>query len=114
MGVGAPRGDLVAVPRLHGAQARARCADLDDLLLIWRALAADEVIGPRLAASFDHVLIDEYQDVNGLQVDLARSLGVFGPTSPRSATTSRRSTASAPPRPRTSSTSPSISRARGW
>lgn len=54
-------------------------ADLDDLLLFWRALAADEVIGPRLAASFDHVLIDEYQDVNGLQVDLARSLAGHGP-----------------------------------
>src|SRR3954447_17951236 len=54
-------------------------ADLDDLLLFWRALAGDEVIGPRLAASFDHVLIDEYQDVNGLQVDLARSLASFGP-----------------------------------
>src|SRR3954468_6495112 len=54
--------------------------DLDDLLLYWRGLARDEVIGPRLAASFDHVLIDEYQDVNGLQVDLARSLGGFGCT----------------------------------
>jgi DNA helicase-2/ATP-dependent DNA helicase PcrA len=53
--------------------------DLDDLLLSWRALARDEVIGPRLAASFDHVLIDEYQDVNGLQVDLARALGACGP-----------------------------------
>ena len=38
------------------------------------------MIGPRLAAGFDHVLIDEYQDVNGLQVDLARSLASFGPT----------------------------------
>src|SRR3954452_19209143 len=52
--------------------------DLDDLLLYWRALARDEVIGPRLAASFDHVLIDEYQDVNGLQVALARALGSHG------------------------------------
>src|SRR5690349_9643281 len=52
--------------------------DLDDLLLMWRALARDEVIGPRLANGFDHVLIDEYQDVNGLQVDLARALGGFG------------------------------------
>src|SRR3954447_25202051 len=54
--------------------------DLDDLLLMWRALARDEVIGPRLAASFDHVLIDEYQDVNGLQVDLARALAEYGCT----------------------------------
>src|SRR3954451_4477507 len=53
--------------------------DLDDLLLSWRALAQDEVIGPRLASSFDHVLIDEYQDVNGLQVDLARAMGASGP-----------------------------------
>ena len=53
--------------------------DLDDLLLFWRALARDEVIGPRIAAAFDHVLIDEYQDVNGLQVDIARSLGDAGP-----------------------------------
>ncbi|HEX6027286.1 MAG TPA: ATP-dependent helicase [Solirubrobacter sp.] len=53
--------------------------DLDDLLLYWRALAADEVIGPRLAAAFDHVLVDEYQDVNGLQVDIVRALGACGP-----------------------------------
>jgi DNA helicase II / ATP-dependent DNA helicase PcrA len=48
--------------------------DLDDLLLYWRALAADEVIGPELEGRFDHVLIDEYQDVNGLQVDIVRML----------------------------------------
>ena len=48
--------------------------DLDDLLLYWRALAADEVIGPRMADGFDHVLVDEYQDVNGLQVDIVRGL----------------------------------------
>src|SRR6201991_580251 len=53
--------------------------DLDDLLLFWRALARDQVIGPRLASSFDHVLIDEYQDVNGLQVDLVRAMGASGP-----------------------------------
>jgi DNA helicase-2/ATP-dependent DNA helicase PcrA len=48
--------------------------DLDDLLLYWRALAGDEAIGARLASMFDHVLVDEYQDVNGLQVDILRSL----------------------------------------
>jgi DNA helicase-2/ATP-dependent DNA helicase PcrA len=48
--------------------------DLDDLLLYWRALAADEVIGPMIEQSFDHVLIDEYQDVNGLQVEIVRAL----------------------------------------
>src|SRR4051812_32829842 len=53
--------------------------DLDDLLLYWRALARDETVGPRLAAAFDHVLVDEYQDVNGLQVDLVRALASHGP-----------------------------------
>src|SRR3954466_1701659 len=53
--------------------------DLDDLLLFWRALARDDVIGPRMATGFDHVLVDEYQDVNGLQVDLVRGLAAFGP-----------------------------------
>jgi DNA helicase-2/ATP-dependent DNA helicase PcrA len=48
--------------------------DLDDLLLYWRALTADEVIGAELERRFDHVLIDEYQDVNGLQVEIVRNL----------------------------------------
>jgi len=42
--------------------------DLDDLLVLWRALMADEHAGPHIASAFDHVLVDEYQDVNGLQV----------------------------------------------
>jgi DNA helicase II / ATP-dependent DNA helicase PcrA len=48
--------------------------DLDDLLLYWRALTADEVIGPAIENAIDHVLIDEYQDVNGLQVEIVRGL----------------------------------------
>ncbi len=48
--------------------------DLDDLLLYWRALAGDEVIGRTMEGAFDHLLIDEYQDVNGLQVDIVRAL----------------------------------------
>jgi len=48
--------------------------DLDDLLLYWRGLVCDEVTGPTIEDSFDHVLIDEYQDVNGLQVEIVRAL----------------------------------------
>ena len=48
--------------------------DLDDLLLFWRAAVQDDRLGPRLAASFDHVLVDEYQDVNELQVDILAGL----------------------------------------
>jgi DNA helicase II / ATP-dependent DNA helicase PcrA len=52
----------------------AHALDLDDLLLYWRALAQHEVAGARLAATFDHLLVDEYQDVNALQVDVVRAL----------------------------------------
>jgi DNA helicase-2/ATP-dependent DNA helicase PcrA len=48
--------------------------DLDDLLLYWRALAEHDVVGARMAGLFDHVLVDEYQDVNALQVDIVRAL----------------------------------------
>src|SRR4051794_12414448 len=73
------REEISALFRAYTARKRALgVIDLDDLLLLWRALARDEVIGPRLAAAFDHVLIDEYQDVNGLQVGLARALGSHG------------------------------------
>ena len=70
--VRAPRGDLRALQAYTARKRALGVLDLDDLLLFWRALARDEVIGPRLAAAFDHVLVDEYQDVNGLQVDLVR------------------------------------------
>ncbi|MHB8506553.1 MAG: ATP-dependent helicase, partial [Acidimicrobiales bacterium] len=57
--------------------ARKRAAglvDFDDLLLYWRALLGHEELGRELAGLFDHVLVDEYQDVNTLQVDIVRAL----------------------------------------
>ena len=73
--------------------------DFDDLLLYWRALATSPA-GGRLRGMFDHVLVDEVQDVNTVQGDiLARALRRrTSRRSPPSATTRRRSTASAPRR----------------
>jgi DNA helicase-2/ATP-dependent DNA helicase PcrA len=48
--------------------------DLDDLLLYWQALARHELIGPKIAAAYEHVLVDEYQDLNRLQVEILREL----------------------------------------
>ena len=48
--------------------------DFDDLLLYWRAAAADDRLGPLLASEIDHVCVDEYQDVNALQVEILRAL----------------------------------------
>ena len=74
--------------------------DFDDLLLYWRALAVAPA-GGHLRGMFDHVLVDEVQDVNVVQGDiLARTAATSTRPSPRSATTRRPSTASAPPRPR--------------
>jgi DNA helicase-2/ATP-dependent DNA helicase PcrA len=52
--------------------------DLDDLLLLWRALMEDEDAGAHIASSFDHVLVDEYQDVNGLQVAIVEGFARRG------------------------------------
>ena len=66
---------IAALLKAYTARKRALGAlDLDDLLLYWRALAGDEVIGPVIERAIDHLLIDEYQDVNGLQVEIVRSL----------------------------------------
>ena len=48
--------------------------DFDDLLLYWRAAAADPRLGERLRGEVDHICVDEYQDVNALQVDVLRAL----------------------------------------
>jgi DNA helicase-2/ATP-dependent DNA helicase PcrA len=48
--------------------------DFDDLLLYWRAAAADARLGPQLASDVAHICVDEYQDVNALQVDVLRAL----------------------------------------
>lgn len=44
--------------------------DFDDLLLFWRAAAQDEALGKELGAAYDHILVDEFQDVNLLQLDV--------------------------------------------
>jgi len=48
--------------------------DFDDLLLHWRAALMHPRAGEALRGDFDHVLVDEYQDVNALQVDIIRHL----------------------------------------
>ncbi len=66
---------MAALFKAYTARKRALgVLDLDDLLLYWRALAADELVGASIDSGFDHVLIDEYQDVNGLQVEIVRGL----------------------------------------
>lgn len=72
----APRADEVAaVCRAYVERKRARGQlDLDDLLLYLRAAVVDDRVGPLLAGGLDHLLVDESQDLNALQVDIIRRL----------------------------------------
>jgi DNA helicase II / ATP-dependent DNA helicase PcrA len=66
---------IVALFRAFVARKRQRgLLDFDDLLVCWRALLLDPVVGARLQARWDWVLVDEYQDVNRVQVDIVTAL----------------------------------------
>jgi len=53
--------------------------DFDDLLLYWRAAVQDTALGDELSAAYDHVLVDEFQDVNRLQLDVLVGLRRLNP-----------------------------------
>jgi DNA helicase-2/ATP-dependent DNA helicase PcrA len=53
--------------------------DFDDLLLYWRVAAQDDVLGAELGAAYDHILVDEFQDVNLLQLDVLVGLRRMDP-----------------------------------
>ena len=68
-----------AVFSAYTARKRAQqLCDFDDLLLLVRAIGANDVGRRALASLFDHVLVDEYQDVNRIQVDLVDLLRPAG------------------------------------
>ncbi|MCW2530313.1 MAG: UvrD/REP helicase [Pseudonocardiales bacterium] len=64
--------DFIARKRARGL------LDFDDLLLAWRALLGQPAIAERLVDRWDHVLVDEYQDVNQIQVDIVAGLRPTG------------------------------------
>jgi DNA helicase-2/ATP-dependent DNA helicase PcrA len=48
--------------------------DYDDLLLYWHMMMGDPRLAQHVGANFDHVLVDEYQDTNGLQAEILHAL----------------------------------------
>jgi len=69
---------LASLFRSYTARKRALgVIDLDDLLLFWRA-GRDPDAGARWRR-LDHVLVDEYQDVNELQVAVVAALAGTAP-----------------------------------
>ena len=57
------------------AEKEAQCVlDFDDLLVWWAAALAEPALRAAMAARFDHVLVDEYQDTNRLQAAILLGL----------------------------------------
>ena len=68
--------EIVSVFQRYRERKRAANAcDYDDLLLQWRRLLDESAeTAAHLAASYDHILVDEYQDTNRLQGDLVDAM----------------------------------------
>ncbi len=48
--------------------------DYDDLLLYWSHLVAEAEFAEQIGSSFDHILVDEYQDTNRVQAKILNAL----------------------------------------
>ncbi|MFN8103990.1 MAG: ATP-dependent helicase [Acidimicrobiia bacterium] len=71
---------LAAIFDAYSARKREQhLLDFDDLLLFWHAAVSAPGIGERIASSFDHVLVDEYQDTNVVQSDILRAMRATNP-----------------------------------
>ena len=57
---------------------RHRVLDYDDLLLYFAQMLAEPAIAADVAARFDHLLVDEYQDTNRLQAEIVLALRPAG------------------------------------
>ena len=60
------------------AKQKQNVLDYDDLLLYWAQMMMEGAIAEEIAARFDHVLVDEYQDTNRLQASILLGLKPTG------------------------------------
>jgi DNA helicase-2/ATP-dependent DNA helicase PcrA len=56
------------------AKQRQNVLDYDDLLLGWSTMLEDAGLAAEIGARFSHILVDEYQDTNGLQAAIVKAL----------------------------------------
>ena len=68
--------EIVSVFQRYRERKRlANACDYDDLLLQWRRLLDESPeVAAQLGASYDHILVDEYQDTNRLQGELVDAM----------------------------------------
>src|SRR5262245_25163323 len=60
------------------AKQKQNVLDYDDLLLYWAQMMLEASVAEDIAARFDHVLVDEYQDTNRLQASILLALKPTG------------------------------------
>ena len=72
---GGARGGVARAVRAYvEAKQRQNVLDYDDLLLYFAQMLAEPEIAAEIAARFDHLLVDEYQDTNALQAEIVLAL----------------------------------------
>ena len=64
----------------NAAKLQQQSLDFDDLLVSWWHLMQSHAMAQRIATRFDHVLVDEVQDINQLQADVLHALAAQGCT----------------------------------
>lgn len=63
------------VSRYDTLKRESNSVDFDDLLLLTqRLLVGNEIVREKYATRFQYILVDEYQDTNGIQADIVRML----------------------------------------
>ncbi|MFX1448261.1 MAG: ATP-dependent helicase, partial [Promethearchaeota archaeon] len=62
-------------------KAKDNLIDFDDLLEFWNKLLDERFIAQRIASTFKHILVDEYQDTNYIQDEIIRKLSKYTPES---------------------------------
>ncbi|HVZ51274.1 MAG TPA: ATP-dependent helicase, partial [Pseudolabrys sp.] len=60
------------------AKQKQNVLDYDDLLLYWAQMMLEGALAEQIAARFDHVMVDEYQDTNRLQASILLGLKPSG------------------------------------
>ncbi len=67
--------ELKQLFRAYADEKQRQCVlDYDDLLVCWQQMLAEPELARHVAARFDHVLVDEYQDTNRLQASILLAL----------------------------------------
>jgi len=79
------------------AKQKQNVLDYDDLLLYWAQMMVEGAIALDIAARFDHIMVDEYQDTNRLQASIPPSPSTTARTRRTCSTSSAMSWASPKP-----------------